>query len=315
MPEITIVDVTTEDAFGLLPLCADARFDHRTCDYWEDAVAGSKAHRPAWLRPREEPRREAGQPTAIGRREQTAPNPFAPDDHIPAPNAFAVGQSRPANPFAREPASGTENAFGPDPSPAPNPFAPASGSRRPSPFEALAREAASRDPFASLDAPDLFAPVGDNPFAPPPRRVEGPGPGAPRKLALLARGIGVFGSYARVLLVDGEPATYCQFGPLSAYPRALHLRELYPQLPASPLPAVITCIATTAEARHEGHALRLVHDVCHELARRGFAAVETYPEIGASENATSVAVPEFWGRAGFTVAVDDERFPVMRRQL
>ena len=51
---------------------------------------------------------------------------------------------------------------------------------------------------------------------------------------------------------------YCQFGPLTAYPRAQRIRDLYPRLPVSPLPAVITCISTIAEARGEGHGLRLV---------------------------------------------------------
>ena len=39
------------------------------------------------------------------------------------------------------------------------------------------------------------------------------------------------------------------------------------------------------------------------------------PELGVREDATSAATPAFWQRAGFTVAVDDERFPVMRREL
>jgi ribosomal protein S18 acetylase RimI-like enzyme len=118
-----------------------------------------------------------------------------------------------------------------------------------------------------------------------------------------------------VLLVDEVAVAYSQFGPLSAYPRAQRLRELYPQLPDSPLPAVITCIATTAEARREGHALRLVEAVCDDLAGRGFAAIEAYPERGAREDATSAATPEFWERLGFQIAVDDERFPVVRREL
>ena len=90
----------------------------------------------------------------------------------------------------------------------------------------------------------------------------------------------MFGSYAKVLLDDDEPAAYAQFGPLSAYPRAQRLRDLYPQLPDAPLPAVITCIATTAAARHRGHAGMLVEAVCDDLAGRGFAAVEAYPERG-----------------------------------
>src|ERR1035437_6935382 len=49
MARIEIVDVTDEMAFGRVPPCADPSFDHRTCDYWEDADRGSKAGRPGWL--------------------------------------------------------------------------------------------------------------------------------------------------------------------------------------------------------------------------------------------------------------------------
>ncbi|HVL53694.1 MAG TPA: hypothetical protein VM344_05485, partial [Vitreimonas sp.] len=108
---------------------------------------------------------------------------------------------------------------------------------------------------------------------------------------------------------------YSQFGPLSAYPRALRLRELYAQLPDAPLPAVITCIATVAEARRRGHAVRLIDDVCRDLAARGFAAVESYPERSVREDSTSAAFPAFWERLGFAIVVDDERFPVVRRDL
>ncbi len=199
--------------------------------------------------------------------------------------------------------------------PAVNPFAPEINPLAPTAGAGSGPEADLPAGADLLAAPDLFAPIADNPFAPPPRRVERPGAGAPRKLGLLGRGLGVFGSYARVLLLDDRPAAYCQFGPLSAYPRALRLRDLYPQLPASPLPAVITCIATTAEARRRGHALALVDDACRELSRRGFAAVETYPEAGARVDATSAAFPGFWERAGFAMVVADARFPVMRREL
>ena len=138
---------------------------------------------------------------------------------------------------------------------------------------------------------------------------------APRKLRLLGRGLGVVGSYAKVLLADDVPAAYCQFGPLTAYPRAQRTRDLYPALPDAPLPAVITCIATTAAARGAGLARPLVEDVCDDLAARGFAAVETYPEIGARPDATSAATPDFWESVGFVVAAPDERFPVLRREL
>ncbi len=259
MTTIEIRDVTDEAAFGLIPPCADPSFDHRTCDYWEDADRGSKASRPSWL-------------PAAG---------SSPEDRAPAPAEPSV------NPFAPPPKADF------------NPFAPAS--RRPPEL----------NPFLEGGR----TPVADNPFAPGRPSRPTVSADAPRKLRLLGRGLGVFGSYARVLLIDGLPAAYCQFGPLSAYPRALRLRDLYPQLPAAPLPAVITCLATTAEARRGGHALRLVEEVCADLAGRGFAAVEAYPEAHAAENATPAARPDFWVRAGFTLAVDDERYPVMRKDL
>lgn len=240
-----VVDVTDEGAFRLVPPCADPGFDHRTCDYWENAERGSRAARAAWL---EAP---AAPPPP---RPALADNPFAP----PA-DRVAV------NPFL------------------------------------------SDDGDGDMDA--------DNPFAPR-RVVERPvRSGVPRKLALLDRGRGIFGSYAMVGLADDEPVAYTQFGPLSAYPRAQRLRDLYPQLPASPLPAVITCIATTAEARRQGHARRLVEHVCDDLARRGFAAVEAYPDRTRGEDETSAATPAFWHGLGFLTAVEDERFPVVRREL
>lgn len=270
MPRIEFRDVTDEAGFGLIPPCADPGFDHRTCDYWEDADRGSKASRSSWL------------PAAVSSSE-----------------GQASGTAEPSfNPFA-PPSKDDFNPFAPAPKAEVNPFAPAF------------RQAPDANPFAEPER----APLEDNPFAPGKPARPRVAPGGPRKLQLLGRGLGVFGSYAKVLLVDGVPAAYCQFGPLSAYPRALRLRELYPQLPDAPLPAVITCIATTPEARRSGHALRLVEEVCTDLAGRGFSAVEAYPETRAADEATPAARPAFWVRAGFALAVDDERYPVMRKEL
>lgn len=171
------------------------------------------------------------------------------------------------------------------------------------------------DPFATEEPGDPIAVPAENPFAPPPPVERGRTQGVPRKLALLDRGRGVFGSYAKVLLDDDAPAAYAQFGPLSAYPRAQRLRELYPSLPASPLPAVITCIASTPAARGKGHARRLVRAVCDDLAARGFAAVEAYPDRSRPADATSAATPAFWVACGFAIAIDDERYPVLRIEL
>jgi ribosomal protein S18 acetylase RimI-like enzyme len=257
---VRIVDVTEAESFSLVPPCADPSFDHRTCDYWEDADRGSKASRPSWL--------EASTPAI-------------------AATAASHARSAPANPFATD-----------DVDDSPNPFAPN-------------RSESAFNPFASMDDD----PLADNPFAPSRLARSTVGADAPRKLTLLGRGLGVFGSYAKILLDAEEPAAYAQFGPLSAFPRAQRLRELYPQLPEAPLPAVITCIATTSAGRHRGHARRLVEAVCDDLARRGFSAVEAYPERDTPPDATSAATPEFWLDAGFRIAVDDERYPVARREL
>ena len=259
MAERRIIDIGDGASFALIPPCADPRFDHRTCDYWEEADRGSKANRPSWL-------------------------DVAPLSRQPAPR-FGLQD----NPFA--PSDFDE--------PASNPFA-------------LAGRASIPDAFADDDE---FAVPMDNPFAPQTQRERPLREGVPRKLALLDRGRGIFGSYAKVLTVDDEPVAYCQFGPLSAYPRARRLRELYSQLPDAPLPAVITCIASTATARDQGYARDLADAVCRDLAERGFAAVETYPDMTLSANETSGARPGFWETLGFTIAVDDERFPVMRREL
>ena len=242
MASIRIVNVDDEPAFRLIPPCADPGFDHRTCDYWEDADRGSRAARSAWLDvPGDPPPRPA-----------LADNPFAPPADRPVVNPFLAG--------------------------------------------------------------DDDGPL-DNPFAPTRTIQRGRTTGVPRKFALLDRGRGIFGTYAKVLLVDGVPATYVQFGPLSAYPRAQRLRDLYPQLPVMPLPAVITCVATTPEARRHGHAARLAAAVCGDLAQRGFAAVEAYPDLTRGADQQSGATPAFWEDLGFAVAVADARFPVMRREL
>lgn len=247
-PGIHILDVDGEGTIELLPPCADPGFDHRSCDYWEDEVRGSKAARSSWL--------DVTSPPPKPKPKRRSDNPFAP------------------------PPSG-EPGF--------NPFDPAS----------------TTSPDASI-----------NPFAPTPDPAdEDVAHDAPRKLRLLDRGRTVFGSYAKVLLLDGVPAAFAQFGPLSAYPRAQQLRELYPALPSSPLPAVITCISTTPESRGRGLAAQLVVAVLDDLASRGFAAVETYPDLTLDVEQASAATPRFWESCGFTLAAEDDRFPVMRCEL
>ncbi len=242
---IRIIDVTDETSFELLPPCADPGFDHRSCDYWENEVRGSKAARASWW--------EAGPAPPRPKPRSRSDNPFAPT---------------------------------PDKGPGFNPFDPAADAVEP--------------------AFNPFAPVVDE---------ESTDRDAPAKLRLLHRGRSVFGSYAKVLLLEEEPVVYAQFGPLSAYPRAQQVRDLYPALPSSPLPAVITCIATAPSARGRGLAQALVQDVVADLAGRGFSAVETYPDLTLATDEASAATPAFWETCGFKLAAPDERYPVMRREL
>lgn len=257
-PSIEIRDITDAATFQRLPPCADARFDHRSCDYWEDEDRGQKTSRPSWWQP-------------------ASPPPPAPPP--------AVDE----NPFLPRP--GDEDTF--------NPFA-------------STAIAAALDP---LGGDDLFATPAYNPFAPSPREEAHAGSALPRKLRLLDRGRKVFGSYAKVLLLESEPVGYAQFGPLSAYPRAQQIRSLYPRLPQSPLPAVITCVATTSAARGMGLARRLVEAVVADLASRGFAAIEAYPDLTLRPAEASAASPAFWMGCGFLMAEADERYPVMRIEL
>jgi GNAT superfamily N-acetyltransferase len=245
--DTAIIEILDREAFDQLPPCADPRFDHRSCDYWEDEVRGLKSARPSWW--------------TAGPRPASPPPPLGLEDNPFAPRGDAL---REVNPFA---------------------------------------------PVPGEDA-------GFNPFRPPPL-PKGAAVGAdePRKLRLLSRGRAVFGSYAKVLALEGRPAAYAQFGPLSAYPRAQRIRELYPRLPRAPLPAVITCVATTSVARGLGLGVRLIADVVGDLSARGFSAVEAYPDLTLGADEASAASPTFWQRCGFVIAMEDERYPVMRAEL
>jgi ribosomal protein S18 acetylase RimI-like enzyme len=86
-------------------------------------------------------------------------------------------------------------------------------------------------------------------------------------------------------------------------------------LPSSPLPAVITCVAATEEARGQGLGRALIEDIVEDLAGRGFSAIEAYPDLDLDASEASAARPGFWERCGFVMVEEDERYPVMRREL
>jgi hypothetical protein len=132
----------------------------------------------------------------------------------------------------------------------------------------------------------------------------------------------VAGAYAmlayRTDAVDRTVVGYAQFGPLSAYPRALDIRDRYPGLPESPAPWVVTCLqagpAGTAEERAEV-GLSLLTAVCDELDRRGITAVEAYPEGVDDPWLPSAGPASVYEAAGFERAAGDDRYPVYRREL
>jgi hypothetical protein len=90
MDSIRVVDVVDDDAFRLVPPCANPGFDHRSCDFWEDADRGSKAARLAWLQP-------AGTPSLTAPTAPRSSNPFLADLEAKAPalNPFAVNRPNP----------------------------------------------------------------------------------------------------------------------------------------------------------------------------------------------------------------------------
>ena len=99
---IVILDVTDAATYALLPPCADPGFDHRSCDYWEDADRGSKAIRLDWIDP-------------------TQAAPSSPSQRPVSANPFLADRERPpdANPFATGREALDDNPFAPRPAPAP----------------------------------------------------------------------------------------------------------------------------------------------------------------------------------------------------
>jgi hypothetical protein len=194
----------------------------------------------------------------------------------------------------------------PPPRPA-NPFAPSGGA--PTTRSRLATGRGRGESLRARRRPARRQPVRADAAPRRPTRAE-----APRKLQLLGPRAGVFGSYAKVLWSTTSRPRYAQFGPLSAYPRAQRTRDLYPQLPDAPLPAVITCIATTRGAR--ARVTRCARGGGLRRPRRPrFSAIETYPEHGRPTRRDERGDVEFWRRCGFASRSTTSAFPVVRREL
>jgi hypothetical protein len=115
---------------------------------------------------------------------------------------------------------------------------------------------------------------------------------------------------------DRVAVGWAQFGPISRYPRALSIRDRYPELPDSPAPWVITCLQVVAD-QHERHAtaIGLLTAVCDELDHRGITAVEAYPETVGDPWLHSAGPASVYEGAGFERPAGDQHYPVMRRDL
>src|SRR3954447_5701739 len=90
---LRFLDVLDRNSFDLVPPCADPRFDHRSCDYWEDADRGSKAARSSWLAGT-----PSSTPAAPPARSKPA-NPLLADLEAASPQSNPFAAARPANPF------------------------------------------------------------------------------------------------------------------------------------------------------------------------------------------------------------------------
>jgi hypothetical protein len=145
--------------------------------------------------------------------------------------------------------------------------------------------------------------------------------GRSQKLSALMAGERLAGAYGMLAWHSGEDGDrlaigWCQFGPISAYPRAQVIRDRYPELPASPAPWVVTCLQVVeSQPDRQAAAEALLTAVCRDLDRRGIIAVEAYPEGVADPWLPSPGPLSVYERAGFARVAGEDRFPVMRREL
>jgi hypothetical protein len=141
------------------------------------------------------------------------------------------------------------------------------------------------------------------------------------KLNALVAGERLAGAYGMLAWQSGEDGDrlaigWCQFGPISAYPRAQVIRDRYPGLPDSPAPWVVTCLQVDeTQPDREAAAEALLVAVCQDLDRRGITAVEAYPEGAEQAWLPSPGPASVYLRAGFARVAGEDRFPVMRREL
>jgi GNAT superfamily N-acetyltransferase len=112
-----------------------------------------------------------------------------------------------------------------------------------------------------------------------------------------------------VLLVDDEPAAWCQVGPRD------RLEKVVRQFHREPDPRTwaVTCFFVAPAHRRKGLAAALLRGALQDLARRGVRRVEAYPRRGidlAEDDAWTGPEAMFLAE-GFTVERDDASRPVL----
>jgi len=115
---------------------------------------------------------------------------------------------------------------------------------------------------------------------------------------------------AMLLYLNGQPAGFCQFGPLSAFARAEEWRcRLKTPLPEHPF--YITCVSIQKPFRGKGLATLLVKHVLNELKTCGVKAVEAFVQKPYCERWSSGPV-ELYLKCGFSLVEDRPQGCLMR---
>jgi GNAT superfamily N-acetyltransferase len=116
-----------------------------------------------------------------------------------------------------------------------------------------------------------------------------------------------------LIYVDGRPAGWCQTGPRD------RLRKLCNQYNLEPSPETwaITCFLIPPEHRRSGLASRLLDGVLADLRSMAVRRVEAFPRRGDGLEAGDLwtGPEEIYRRAGFDVAREDSRRPILALDL
>ena len=178
------------------------------------------------------------------------------------------------------------------------------------PFAPRARRAAF-NPFLDADDDEV-----DNPFLPrrEPVRPDGRAPTRRASSPCCRAGSGCSGATPRSCSPTTNPSPTRSSGrcrPTRAHSacasciRSCPTRRCRPSSPAS----------RRRRCPPERARDALIEAICDDLGRRGFSAVEAYPEVGARPTRRAPPRRRSGSPSGSGSAVADERFPVFRREL